>query len=519
MPSVEPETPQSPSEGTTLSERYLARLAKRSFLSLWSYANVYTDEGRRGGKGDGKELCDLLVVFGDDVLIFSDKHCDFPNTGQTALAWARWYRRAVQKSARQVVGARNWITRFPSRLYLDRACHDCFPIALPSPSELRFHLVAVTSGAYEACRYHFQGHSTGSLVVNTSVRGPDHERHPFTIGRVIPLGPYIHVLDEVTLNVVLREMDTVKDLVAYLERKELLLTHPTRNVLATGEEQLVAWYLTKLDDSGNHNFTGLPEDVDIVFIDEGHWEEFIRSPQYLAKKSADKPSYAWDHLIEHLTFRGEVGLGEDARRNLYEMEPALRALASESRLARRQLAQQLLEAIQKEVPPGQRFLRMGHTRQSPETAYVFLILPHPPFVKTYAEYREGRRAMLLASCKVARLRAPSAHKIVGIATEPAGTGGASEDLVWLDVHDEPWGAEEQDEAQNLQREAGILLDENVLVHEKHDNEYPEPSIVPLFGSPSSRLLERKRLENFERLAKKQIRKKSKQGPPQPPGDG
>ena len=97
MPSVEPETPQSPSEGTTLSERYLARLAKRSFLSLWSYANVYTDEGRRGGKGDGKELCDLLVVFGDDVLIFSDKHCDFPNTGQTALAWARWYRRAVQK--------------------------------------------------------------------------------------------------------------------------------------------------------------------------------------------------------------------------------------------------------------------------------------------------------------------------------------------------------------------------------------------------------------------------------------
>lgn len=42
--------------GNNESERYLTLLAKRAFLSLWSYPNVYTDEGRRG-KGNGKELC------------------------------------------------------------------------------------------------------------------------------------------------------------------------------------------------------------------------------------------------------------------------------------------------------------------------------------------------------------------------------------------------------------------------------------------------------------------------------
>src|SRR3569832_2440071 len=54
-------------QGTTDSERALARLARKAFLSLWSYPNVYSDKGRSGGMGDGKELADLLVVFGTDV--------------------------------------------------------------------------------------------------------------------------------------------------------------------------------------------------------------------------------------------------------------------------------------------------------------------------------------------------------------------------------------------------------------------------------------------------------------------
>ncbi len=64
-------------DGTTASERALAGLARNAFLSLWSYPNVFTDEGRAKGKGDGKALCDLLVVFGNDVLLFSDKDCAY----------------------------------------------------------------------------------------------------------------------------------------------------------------------------------------------------------------------------------------------------------------------------------------------------------------------------------------------------------------------------------------------------------------------------------------------------------
>jgi len=52
--------------GITPSEQYLVGLANRTFLNLWSYPNLYVDR-KTGGKGDGKELCDLLVVCGDDA--------------------------------------------------------------------------------------------------------------------------------------------------------------------------------------------------------------------------------------------------------------------------------------------------------------------------------------------------------------------------------------------------------------------------------------------------------------------
>lgn len=85
--------------GVTDSERYLASLCRKAFLTLWAHPNVYMDEGKPTGKGVGKELCDLLVVFADDIIVFSDKHCGYKETGNDDVDWKRWYRKAVTKSA------------------------------------------------------------------------------------------------------------------------------------------------------------------------------------------------------------------------------------------------------------------------------------------------------------------------------------------------------------------------------------------------------------------------------------
>lgn len=236
------------SKGATASERYLGKLCERSFLSLWSYPGVYRDQGPSPGKRDGKEVCDLLVVFENHVIIFSDKHCHFANSGNLQVDWGRWYRKAILKSAEQAWGAERWIRQFPSRLFLDRQCTVPFPIMLPDPADAIVHRIVVAHDGSRRCREELGG--SGSLMLDSSIVGNAHLGRPFTIGHINPEKGYVHVFDDTTLHVVMSTLDTISDFTAYLTKKERFLTG-SRVVLAAGEEELLAVYLGKMNSAGH----------------------------------------------------------------------------------------------------------------------------------------------------------------------------------------------------------------------------------------------------------------------------
>lgn len=209
------------SSGLTASERILAQLGRRAFLSLWTYPNLHTDEGFKAGSGSAKEFTDLLLVFGDDVVLFSDKEVDFNEEKPIEVAWPRWYRRAVLHSAKQLYGALNWLKPFPERIFLDAACTRRLPIDLPPPERARYHLVAVTRGTYRACAKHFQG-SLGTLQIRTDIVGEVDPKRPFSVGLMPADKPFIHILDEAALELILTEFDTASDFITYLNAREEL---------------------------------------------------------------------------------------------------------------------------------------------------------------------------------------------------------------------------------------------------------------------------------------------------------
>lgn len=190
------------SRGTTPAERYLSRLCEQTFLSLWSYPGIYRDQGNTRG-GDGKEVCDLLVLFGNDIVIFSDKDCSFPSSGDIRMDWSRWFRRAVLKSAMQAWGAERWIRQHPDRIFMDRSCKQRFPLSLPPARESRFHHIIVAHGVSEPCRKALGG--SGTLMFATDVAGGMHydprigRCDPFTVGWIDPSREPVHVLDDSAL--------------------------------------------------------------------------------------------------------------------------------------------------------------------------------------------------------------------------------------------------------------------------------------------------------------------------------
>lgn len=242
-------------DGITESERYLKRICDQTFLSLWSYPGVYRDEGLIQSN-QGQEVCDLLVLFENHVIIFSDKDCQFPQTGNLTVDWKRWFKKSIQKSAKQLWGAEGWIKKYPNRLFLNNLCTQLFPLYIPDLKTAKFHLVAVAYSSSVCCRQEFGG--TGSLKVKTFINGGSHNIEsasgsPFHIGDIDPSRTFVHILDDVSLDLVLNTLDTVSDFVAYLTKKEELFRSECY-ISAASELELLAHYHKFINDDGERDF-------------------------------------------------------------------------------------------------------------------------------------------------------------------------------------------------------------------------------------------------------------------------
>jgi len=468
-------------DGVTSAERFLARLGTKSFLSLWSYPGVYRDQGKRGN-GDGKEICDLLVVFGDDVILFSDKDCRFPSSGNLDLDWARWFRRAVFNSAAQVWGAERWLRENPDRVFVDRRCAQRLPVPLPDSTRLRVHRIVIAHDAARRCRELLGG--SGSLVIFPALTGDAHVAGPvtfpgsegniiydtwansfcepagysktvlpFAVGDLDPAKGFVHVFDDTGLDVVMRELDTASDFVAYLRDREAFI-RSGRLVMASGEDDLLAHYLSEVGGHANRSFY-LPDDPEVkVAIPEGEWNLLRNDAAWTARKQADKISYTWDKVIE----RFNVGIldGTSAAypvADFQTQELAVRVMARETRFHRRILATALGDFLRTD-----RHLAIAARVVAPirpaSPHYVFLAV-RPDADEEYRHYRERRWVICQTYLVEARRTLPGAKEVVVLATEsPGWSKWATEDVMYRGV--EPLTPDEVESVREYAEAQGVL---------------------------------------------------------------
>ena len=465
--------------GLTATERYLARRAEQSFLNLWSYPNPYRDQGRKGGE-DGKELCDLLVVCGRHVIIFSEKNIAWPK-GDVKMAWRRWAKRALLDSARQARGAERWIREFPHRIFLDSCCTQGFPIELPGKGDAEIHRVVVARGAGEACARHF-GDGIGSLRVRPEIAGGQHcvpDGEPFAVGDLDPSGSYVHVMDDVTLDILLGELDTVIDFAEYLTKKAAFArTGHLRS--AAGEQDLLARYAVRMNEAGDHDFVDEHERYTApVDVEPGLYGSFTSDPRILARKRADEVSYFWDRLIESFTrhmIDGTTVVPEGHDYDVKKHEIGVRHMALRRRVERRGLGGAVAEALVRGA--GEEMFRraMVVPRGEPgcETGFFVFTMKYLDWMKGkggYDCYRRVRINAALAYGKGLLLRMPHLERIIGIACEPVAQGqGGSEDLVY--VEQAQWSDAERAAIEEDCGRLGMLRSGAEVQHRRYD-EFPE----------------------------------------------
>lgn len=501
--------------GTTESERELSALADRAFLELWSYPNIYNDN--RGSKsGDGKEICDLLVVFGDDVLIFSDKHISWNGEKDTYIAWKRWFRRAVKKSVDQVRGAERWLREHPDRVFTDKDCIHKLPLELPPLERRRVHGVVVALGAEEAASNYF-GQSGSSFAIASEIKGDQHaptddqKCRPFFIGDVDPTGPFVHVFDRLGLNLVLTELDTVNDFTRYLNHRADAI-RSGKIVYAANEADLISIYLSNDDKGGNHCFKVRGDTVETKYVVEhGSYKKLTERPEYSEKQLANEISYAWDRLIGLFTetvLAGTAISSLDQDISTQQVEQALRIMAAEDRTRRRALSEAFMGALNSSRKnPTARFSRaVLPLDDAPDAycAYVFVFVPFPVSVHLkdgYEQYRRVRNQILATYAYAVLRRHRHLKRAIGIAMEGDGSphhdSGSSEDLALLEV--EEWTQSLEQEVIENERLFDVMRDERVEFSTFSVQEFP-PMHKPLAEKKS-----RQQKRSEERRAKKALR--------------
>jgi hypothetical protein len=270
---------------------------------------------------DGKELCDLLVVFDDTAIIWQIKDLKVDTLG-------RYKKSEVAKNIRQLGGARRALFQLkkPITLSNPRRGAELFDYQKIS----RVHLISVLMGESE---------------------------EPFPFVQEIK-NHRLHVFTRAFADIVLNELDTTADFCAYLRAKEAISDKDV--VVQGGEENLLAKYL-----HAGRSFDWMDQH-DLISIDPSVWPAFELKPEVIAKKKANLISAGWDSMIER------------AHEGSPKYERVARELARPDRFTRRVLSESFFEAYtdfrQSDRDIFRRYMPIG------DTSYCFLFtaeIEHP----------------------------------------------------------------------------------------------------------------------------------------------
>ncbi len=461
------ETPIVKAEGLNLSEIFLAQLCDKVFLKLWAYANPYGEQGN--------ELCDVLVVFEEHIFIFSIKDISFTKAKTTEIAWERWKKKAIDKSIKQIKGAEKWIRKNPEKIFLDAQCTKKLPVPIDTKN-WKFHRIVVVFNGENPYQNDLSN-TAGSLEIGyadlKNSKNLSETARPFNV--VLPRDEVIHVFDNHNLEIILGELDTVRDLLSYFEAKEEAIKRYGA-IFYFGEAELLAHYFLNFDAEYKKYYIGSKDkEINSICLDPGFWQDFKNQHQYQKRKQADKISYIWDGLLQK-TFQHALDGTLTGNGNTFKGNSASVEMAKEPRVSRRALSEALLESIQEFSTRKEEGMRhvACHSSYYPDRMYVFFQLSLPPNMDYEKEYRPRKRELLNIACGVVKNKYPDLKKIIGITVDlPKLNGHISEDFILLEFKE--WSKEAADFFKKANKESGLNAFEssNQKLREDIIHEFPE----------------------------------------------
>lgn len=216
------------------AEKIVQDLAEKTFLIDWCFPNPKIR--------NGKELCDLLVIFDNIAIIWQIKDLKLDKSGK--------YKKAeVDKNLRQLSGATRQMFELKSTIELSNARRRKEVFNPNSITEV--FLISVLLG---------EGENYYSALEEIKGRN-------------------VHVFTKEFTEIALNELDTISDFCAYLRAKEEFFRGDHKSIIVTGgEQEILATYLREGRSFGQF------EKATHIYLDGTLWDGLLTEPLSLKRK-------------------------------------------------------------------------------------------------------------------------------------------------------------------------------------------------------------------------------------------
>ncbi|RDI14425.1 hypothetical protein [Flavobacterium sp. AG291] len=236
-------------------EDYVNNLAYKSYLKYWCYPNP------KDITGDKKEICDLLIMFRDVLLIISVKNHTFEGN------YERYKKRVIEKSSNQLNGAER---------KLFNSSRDIF-IKHPEREQELFNPKTYTK--------------IFKITINVG------EQFEFyDLGDKKEYKGIINILNKESFERIIQELNTIHDFTDYLEEREKLLQAYKHIALNCSESDLLAIYLRNVRKFPTEFYNASTEKISLNL--KGEWQKYNSDERVKLKRDEDKYSYFIDNLVQ-----------------------------------------------------------------------------------------------------------------------------------------------------------------------------------------------------------------------------
>ena len=307
-------------------EAFVNELAFSSYLKFWCYP------GPKDEKGDKKEIADLLIIFNDVVIIISVKNYEFKGL------YDRYFRRTLEKAVSQIYGAERKLFGNKQPLFIkhpDREAEEFIPATYP-----KVHRIIVNLG--EDVLFY----PSSSLTKGDK---------------------FVHILDKSAFEFIIKELDTIPDLIHYLQSREdvfagkdvLMLPGEEHTFDSETAKQFFEYTNTNADPGERKAILISGTEYDVLakylenekqfpdyFTDEtytnallqldGAWQDYEAREEVIRKRKHDVVSYFVDDFVKNELLDKPNELRLNAAKDLLSL----------SRLERRVVGQSFFETFE-----------------------------------------------------------------------------------------------------------------------------------------------------------------------------